>query len=85
MAEDFLSDSSNIGDRLPITPSSSSRPSREPVKLMLVGSRRGIAHIIHLLHQRQFAEAGDWSQPQPMKNGEPGEMMSIMVKHLSLD
>jgi hypothetical protein len=55
------------------------------VKLMLVGSRRGIAHIIHLLHQRNFAEAGDWSKPQPMKDGETGEMMSITVKHLSLD
>ncbi len=85
MAEDFLSSSSNDGDRPPSTPAPSSRPSREPVKLMLMGSHRGIAHIIHLLHQRNFAEAGDWSKPMPMKDGTPGEMMSITVKHLSLD
>lgn len=52
-------------------------PSRESIKLLAIGSRKGVMHFIHVLHVRGFAEAGAWSPLLPGPN--PGEVMSILT------
>lgn len=77
MAEEFLPNPEDSTDR-PTSPPASSRPDREPVRLMVVGSRHGVTTIIHTLHSKDFASADEWSrfQPEPMT----GQMMSVITK-----
>lgn len=65
---------------LPQTPSPESTPHREPVRLMLVGSRNGVTRIIHRLHILGFAEVGEWSPVLPGRN--PGEVMRVLTRYL---
>lgn len=81
MAEEFIFDLPDFLD-----PSSgSSQPDREAVKVLLLGSQRGIAHLIHWFHQHRFSEAGDWSRPQPLPNSDRHEMISITIKYIRLN
>lgn len=57
-----------------------SQPDREAVKLLAIGSRKGIAYVIHLLHVKNFAEAGAWSPL--MSAPKPGDLMSILTIHI---
>ena len=56
---------------------------REFVKVMVVGSPKGVVKIIHTLYNRGFAEVTEWSPPVPTKN--PGEVMSVMRRCVLLD
>ena len=78
MAEEFLS---NI-DSTPIPPTPSLIPprEREAVRVILIGSRRGIESLISTLYSLNFAEAHEWSAPQPEPNS--GKLMSILTKYL---
>ncbi|MCC5620930.1 hypothetical protein [Nostoc sp. CHAB 5715] len=53
---------------------------REYIRILVIGSRRGVISIIHTLHNLQFAEVGEWSPLLPTAN--PGEMMSILTRHI---
>jgi hypothetical protein len=55
-------------------------PEREPVRLIVVSSRRGVTAMIHTLHLRGVATADDWSplQVEPMT----GKWMSVVTKYL---
>jgi hypothetical protein len=70
---------------LPVVPAAyllpNTEPDKEPVKLYLVGSLRGIASITHSLHSRGFAEVNDWSKPQP--TGLPGEYVTVLVRQVT--
>ncbi len=55
-------------------------PSREPLRILLIGSRKGITQIIQRLHILRFAEVGEWSPILP--TGNPGELMSILIRHV---
>jgi hypothetical protein len=81
MAEEFLSDSNSI----PTPPNSSLLPprEREAVRVILIGSRRGIENLILTLYFLNFAEAHEWSalQPEPQS----GKLMSILTKYLWLN
>lgn len=81
MAEEFLSDSSNS----PIQPNSPTnhKRDREPVRLIIVGSRRGITHLIHDLYTKDFAQVHEWSKPAPEPNS--GEFISVTTKYIRLD
>jgi len=71
------------GFSLPIVPAayvSGDELDKEPVKLYLVGSLRGISSITHSLHSRGFAEVNDWSKPQP--TGLPGEYVTVLVRQV---
>ncbi|MEH2178250.1 hypothetical protein [Nostoc sp.] len=72
---------------MPVMESNNSLPlsHRESVKILIIGSRRGINSIIHLLYRVGFAEVTAWSQPQAAPNSEGKEMMSITVKQVTLD
>ncbi len=72
---------------MPVMESNNSLPlsHRESVKILIIGSRRGINSIIHLLYRVGFAEVASWSKPQVAPNSEDREMMSITVKQVTLD
>jgi hypothetical protein len=81
MADEFLNDS----DSTPTPPTPSLLPARdrEAVRVLLIGSRRGIEHLILTLRSLNFAEAHEWSDPQPEPHS--GKLMSILTKYLWLD
>lgn len=56
---------------------------REFVKVIVVGSAKGVVKIIHTLYRVSFAEVTEWSQPTPTAN--PGEVMSVMRRCVLLD
>jgi hypothetical protein len=80
--EEFISDEIE-SSKLPAEPTPDRAPNRESVKMVLFGSRRGIAHVIHHQHVLGFIEAGAWSKPQMVPNRQD-EWMSVAVKHLRM-
>lgn len=54
---------------------------REPVRLMIVGSRQGVVNIIHTLYAVRFAEIHEWSEPRLEPNSH--RFMSVMTKYSS--
>jgi len=79
MAEEFIFDTPDSNNP------PSSPPNRESVKILLIGSRRGINSIIRWLYRLGFAEVATWSKPQIAPNSDDREMMSITVKQVTLD
>jgi hypothetical protein len=61
------------------TTSQSPIPHRESLTTLLIGSPEAIRTAIHDLHQRGYAEAGDWSGLLPAPD--PSEVMSILIRH----
>ena len=56
---------------------------REYVKVIVVGSLKGVGKIIHTLYRLGFAEVTQWSPPTPTAN--PGEVMSVMRRSVFVD
>lgn len=54
-------------------------PDQQPVRILLCGVLPGVNHIIHQLHVRRFAEAGEWSPPLP--SPVQGEVIRILVRY----
>jgi len=61
----------------------SPQPNRETVRLLAIGSRKGVTHVIHLLHVKNFAEVGAWSPLLPAPT--LGEVMSILTLHIPVE
>jgi hypothetical protein len=61
---------------------------REPVKLLVIGSREAVNAIVHSLHQHRFAEVFEWTDflPAPSETNplqtRPGEVMKALVKYV---
>lgn len=72
-------DSASVEIRSSLDPNSG----REFVKVIVVGSLKGVAKIIHTLYRLGFAEVTEWSPPTPTVN--PGEVMSVMRRCVVLD
>ncbi|MEA5551854.1 hypothetical protein VB713_12955 [Anabaena cylindrica UHCC 0172] len=53
---------------------------REPLKHLLIGSRRTVTSTIHHLQVIGYADVGDWSEPIP--TGNVGEFMSILIRQI---
>jgi hypothetical protein len=83
MSEEFVPDASEML-AVPVTPSPSpeSTANREPVKILLIGSPKGVNTVIHTLYRLRFAEVREWSPLQPTAN--PGEVMSILKRQISI-
>lgn len=58
-------------------------PNREPVRIIVIGSRQAILAIIHTLHAKTFTTADEWSplQPEPMT----GKLMSVVTKYVRVE
>ncbi len=52
----------------------------EPIKHLLIGSKKTVYATIHHLHVLNYAHATDWSDLVPTAN--PGEFMSVLKKQL---
>lgn len=64
------------------------KPDREPVKLLIIGSRAAVNTIIHSLHYHHFAEVFEWTDflpaptPERPLRSRPEEVMKMMVKYV---
>ncbi|NJO42825.1 MAG: hypothetical protein HC769_06705 [Cyanobacteria bacterium CRU_2_1] len=56
---------------------------RESVKILVIGSRKGINRIVYRLHELRFAEFPEWSRllPAPV----PGKLMRILIRKVAID
>lgn len=62
MAEEFISTENDPSESAKaIAPT---HPDREPVKIMIIGSRWAIHLIIHTLYRLGFAQVSEWSKLQ---------------------
>lgn len=62
-----------------------SKPDREPVKILIIGSQSAVNTVIHQLHYHQFAEPFEWTKFLPVEQPiqiQPGESMKALVKYL---
>jgi hypothetical protein len=63
-------------------------PDREPVKILVIGSKRSVSSIVVSLHQHGFAEIFEWTDFLSAPNADrplqfqPGEVMKALVKYL---
>ena len=83
MPENFLL---SIGDASAFTGAAASDdqlPDRESLRILVIGSRRGVTNTIQTLHRLRFAEVREWSPLLPGPNS--GEVMSILARYILLD
>ncbi len=84
MLKSFLTDASQPDSAsVELRASTDPESGREFVKVIVVGSFKGVIKIIHTLYRVGFAEVTEWSQPSPTAN--PGEVMSVMRRCVLLD
>ena len=80
MAEDFLPDNTSgqgAGGDL------ASSGDREPVRLTVSGSHRGLTVIMQRLYSLGFAQMHEWSRPQ--RHPRTGVLFCILTKYLPLE
>ncbi len=83
MQEDFLpNDTESPSPDVSIQASTAPVSGKEFVKVMVIGSRKGVNMIIKLLHHLRFVEVSEWSPPVPYEDS--GEMMSLVRKKVSV-
>jgi len=58
-------------------------PTREKVKLLVVGSSYAVERVIHELYRVGFAEVREWSKPLP--TGTYGEVMRILTRYVLVE
>ena len=76
MLKNFLPNLETIAT--PNASQSDTQPNREPVRIILIGSARGIRLIIQILYRLGFAEPRAWSELQVMPQSD--RLMSILTK-----
>ncbi|MBE9111917.1 hypothetical protein IQ273_21150 [Nodosilinea sp. LEGE 07298] len=78
---------------LELTPKLYSYPNsdREPVKILVIGSKRSVGSIVVALHQLGFAEIFEWTDFLSAPNADrplqfqPGEVMKALVKYMPIE
>jgi hypothetical protein len=83
MPTSFLTDTNVNLPTVEIKTTTDPNSGREFVKVMVVGSAKGVVKIIHTLYRVGFAEVTEWSPATPTAN--PGEVMSVMRRCVLLD
>lgn len=58
-------------------------PNREILRVLLIGSRKGVNNTVQTLYSLGFAQVGEWSPLLPAPN--PGEVMRILTRYLDLN
>ena len=64
---------------------SNATPQREPIKIILIGSRTGVNSIVYQLHHLRFAEVFEWTDPLKAPESlavEPQHIMRLATKYL---
>lgn len=83
MPTSFLTDTSTNLPSVEIKTTTDPKSGSEFVKVIVVGSAKGVVKIIHTLYRLGFAEVTEWSEPAATAN--PGEVMSVMRRCVVLD
>jgi hypothetical protein len=78
MAKDFLTEPPS--DAQQDSDFRDDRKNREPVRIMVVGSRQGISIVVNWLVRLGFAQMADWSDLQRTPN--TGQWMRVLTKWL---
>ena len=78
MAKDFLTEPPK--DIQQDAEHTDDRENREPVRIMVVGSRQGITAVVNWLVRLGFAQMADWSDLQRAPN--TGQWMRVLTKWL---
>ena len=82
--QNFLTDLKQAEPEVAVLrPAGDSQPGRDPLKVLIIGSRQGVIGTIHTLHLLGFAEVGEWSPLLPGPN--PGEVLSILTRSLPME
>jgi len=81
--QSFLHDTNDPVLPVPnVQSTSSTKPERETIKHLLIGSSKAVIGTIRALHQLGYADVGDWSPLLPSPN--PGEVMSILIRSITV-
>jgi hypothetical protein len=80
MTEDFLPDTA---PETPQSTPSSTEPKRDPLKVLIISSPKGVNNTIHTFYRLGYAQVSEWSKPQPTQN--PGEVMSVLSRRIAVD
>lgn len=81
MTEEFIRDTDKVPTPEALTNASSKSSQRgELVKVLIIGSPKGVNNTIRTLYSRGFAEVTAWSPLQPTSN--PGEVMSVLSRQI---
>lgn len=92
--QNFVAGSDNSGETLGLELSlklySQPKPDREPIKVLVIGSREGVNTIVHNLHGLRFAEVFEWTDflnaPESESlNLRAGEVMKVLVRYLFVE
>ncbi len=84
MPKNFLMFASETPADAPVDPDVESiAPDRESLRILVIGSRRGVTVTIQTLHRLRFAEVREWSPLMPTPN--PGEVMAILTRYILAD
>ncbi|NEO91913.1 MAG: hypothetical protein F6K56_17365 [Moorea sp. SIO3G5] len=58
-------------------------PEPQQIKHILIGSARDVRVTIYTLSSLGYGSVNEWSTPQP--TGNPGEVISMLIRYLLLD
>ena len=78
MAKDFLTEPPKDTQQYPDP--TDDRENREPVRIMVVGSRQGISTVVNWLVRLGFAQMADWSDFQRAPH--TSQWMRVLTKWL---
>ncbi|NJL49630.1 MAG: hypothetical protein HC929_22100 [Leptolyngbyaceae cyanobacterium SM2_5_2] len=65
---------------LQVTIEPAAEPGREVIRILVIGTARGVERIIHELYRLGFAEVREWSKPQP--TGRDNEVMRVLTRYV---
>ncbi|PSB23985.1 hypothetical protein [Stenomitos frigidus] len=82
MPENFLLSANDASPLVVNTTPKEQTSDREPLRILVIGSRQGVTNTIQTLHRLRFAEVREWSPLLPGPNA--GEVMSILARYISL-
>ena len=83
MHNSFLTDAGETTEAsVTLQPARDPVSGREFIRVLVIGSQKGVIRTIHTLHQKNFAAVWEWSPLMPYGNS--GEMMSILKKQIFL-
>ncbi|MBD2445671.1 hypothetical protein H6G76_00605 [Nostoc sp. FACHB-152] len=81
MTKSFLADTVPTPISLGLSEQSTEKnPERESVKVVIYGSKTGVNNTILTLYKLGFAQVNEWSPLLP--SSKPGEVMSILTRHI---
>jgi hypothetical protein len=76
MAKNFLTEPPN--NTQPNPAPTHERENKEPVRVIVIGSRKGIITVVHWLVRLGFTQMAEWSSLQPAPN--TGKWMCVVTK-----